>query len=306
MIEPLLTAASRHADVHCRGGVAPTPISGVTILRETKPSALQFAISKPLVAIVLQGRKRVTIGTSILEFGAGDSLLITANAPTVSQITEATSAVPYLSLVIDLEPAVIEALIVAMEAAPHVSGQPVRIGPTDDEVADTALRLMRLLDRPASLAVLRDQLIRELHFWLLSGELGPAIRALGVADSHSRRIARAIAMIRSDYARTMPIDTLAQTAGMSVSSFHQHFRKVTSSTPLQFLKQSRLIEARRILVSEGRAISDAAFAVGYESVSQFTREYGRMFGMPPARDIRAMRTRSGTVRQSVSEDASIV
>ncbi len=291
MNDTLIDAARRHADAHCRDGVAPTPIPGLTILRETSPTPLQYAISKPLVAIVLQGGKRVTMGGSTFDFGAGESLLITTDVPTVSQITHASARTPYLSLVVDLDPAVIETLAAEISAAPFVCGEPVLVVATEVEVADTALRLMRLLDRPASLSVLRDQLIRELHFWLLSGRHGGAIRALGVIDSHAQRVGRAVSKIRSGYTKTLRVETLAEAAGMSASAFHEHFRAVTSLTPLQFQKQLRLIEARRMLLTEGEAISNAAYAVGYESVPQFTREYGRMFGMPPARDVRAARTR---------------
>jgi AraC-like DNA-binding protein len=287
----LLDAARRHADAHCRDGVAPTSIPGLTVLRETTPTALHYAIMKPLVAIVLQGEKRVTLGSSTFDFGAGESLLITTVVPTVSQVTRASAGAPYLSLVIDLDPVVIEALVTEMGSAPFSAGQPVRVDATEDEVMDAALRLMRLLDRPAALQVLQDQLLRELHFWLLSGRHGGAIRALGVADSYAQRIARAVSLIRSEFANTLRVESLAEVAGMSISAFHEHFRGVTALTPLQFQKQVRLIEARRMLVAEGEMISNAAYAVGYESVQQFTREYGRMFGMPPARDVRATRMR---------------
>jgi AraC-like DNA-binding protein len=287
----LLDAARRHANAHCRDGVAPTSIPGLTVLRETTPTALHYAIMKPLVAIVLQGEKRVTLSSSTFDFGAGESLLITTVVPTVSQVTRASAGAPYLSLVIDLDPVVIEALVTEMGSAPFSAGQPVRVDATEDEVMDAALRLMRLLDRPTALQVLQDQLLRELHFWLLSGRHGGAIRALGVADSYAQRIARAVSLIRSEFANTLRVESLAEVAGMSISAFHEHFRGVTALTPLQFQKQVRLIEARRMLVAEGEMISNAAYAVGYESVQQFTREYGRMFGMPPARDVRATRMR---------------
>jgi AraC-like DNA-binding protein len=295
MTNPLLDAARRHADVHCCDGVAPTVIPGLTVLRETMPTALQYAISKPLVALVLQGSKRVTMGRSTFDFGAGESLLITTDVPTVSQITRASVAMPYYSLVIDLDPAVIEGLVVEMRPAPFAAGTPVRVDPTEAEVADAALRLMRLLDRPASLHMLQDQLIRELHFWLLTGRHGGAIRALGVTDSHAQRVARAVAVIRSDYAKPLRVEQLAEAAGMSASSFHEHFRAITSLTPLQFQKQLRLIEARRMLLSDGAAVSNAAYAVGYESVPQFTREYGRMFSLPPARDMKVAKARLQSV-----------
>lgn len=287
MTTSLLDVAHHYAEVHGRQGVAPTPVPGLTILRETAPTALAYAIWAPLVALVLQGSKRVSMGGRTFDFGAGQSLLIAADVPTVSQITQATAVTPYLSLVIDLDLALIEMLVAEMGTAPFAAGSTIRIDPTDADVEDAALRLLRLLDRPGCLPVLQGQLLRELHFWLLSGRLGGAIRSLGIADSHAQRIARAVAAIRSDYAKTLRVEQLAEAAGMSPSSFHEHFRISTTLTPLQFQKQLRLIEARRMLLADGARISEAAYAVGYESVPQFTREYGRLFGMPPARDLRA-------------------
>jgi len=290
MTGPLLDYARRHADAHVdRTGVATTPVDGLVILCETGPTMLQYAVSKPLVALVLQGSKRVTMGSATFDFGAGDSLLITTDVPTVSQITAASRALPYYSLVLELDPVIIAGLVGEIGAAPFEANRPVRVDPTEVEVADAALRLLRLLDRPTTLGVLGPQLKRELHYWLLSGRHGSAIRALGVTDSHAQRVARAVAMLRSRYAEAVKVEALAEVAGMSLSAFHVHFRSITSLSPLQFQKQLRLIEARRRMLSLGEAISDAAYGVGYESVPQFTREYGRMFGQPPARDMRAVR-----------------
>jgi AraC-like DNA-binding protein len=292
MTHGLLETAQRYAEAYGNGsGVAQTPIPGLTVLYETAPTALQYAINRPLVALVLQGSKHVIMGSRTFDFGAGESLLIAAEVPTVSQITKASLAAPYLALVVELDLAVIETLVVEMGGAPFVAGAPVRIDPTETEVADAALRLMRLIDRPASMPVLQSSLTRELHFWLLAGRHGGAIRALGIADSHAQRIARAVAVIRENFAQPLAIGRLAQVAGMSVSSFHEHFRATTSLSPLQFQKQYRLIEARRLMLAEGQTISNAAYAVGYESVPQFTREYGRVFGAPPARDIKAAKER---------------
>ncbi|MEN4918290.1 AraC family transcriptional regulator [Achromobacter spanius] len=287
MADALLRHARRHADLHASpGGVALTPVKGVAILRETSPTTLQYAITRPLVALVLQGAKRVTMGSRMFDFGAGESLLITMDVPTVSQVTAASMAAPYYSLVMELDAAVIADLVGEIGSLPSALDAPVRVDQTEREVAEAALRLVRLLDRPDSLAVLGRQLVREWHFWLLSGRHGSVIRALGVADSHAQRIARAIAIIREQYAQPVRIEALAAAAGMSLSAFHAHFRSVTTLTPLQFQKQLRLVEARRRMLSEGVAISVAAHGVGYESVPQFTREYARLFGLPPARSIR--------------------
>ncbi|MDR6935831.1 AraC family transcriptional regulator [Luteibacter sp. 3190] len=295
MTETLLQAVRFYADSHANAdGVAITPIPGVTAIRAGTPSELQYAVSRPLIAVVVQGRKRVLLGKQAFDFGAGDSMLITADVPTVSQITAADANAPYYSLVFDLDPAVIEALVLDMNIAQGESSAPVRVDPTEAEVADVALRLMRLLNRPSALPVLQADMVRELHFWLLAGRHGPAIRNLGIVESHTRRIARAVALIRSEYARPLRVERLAEAAGMSPSTFHQHFRAVTQLSPLQFQKQLRLIEARRMMLSEGASASIAAYAVGYESVPQFTREYGRLFGAPPVRDIRFSRAATET------------
>ena len=286
----LLDAVRRHADAHAdAAGIARTPIPGLFTVRNTRPSGLEHAISRPLACLVVQGGKTVTMGTEAFALGPGDSMVISADVPTVSQVTRASTAAPYLSLVLLLDPVRIADLAAEMAVAPDAEFAHVRIEPTDEEVADSALRLMRLLGRPASLPVLQAPLLREMHYWLLAGRHGPAIRRLGMPEGPVRRVARAVSLLRAEFARTLPVDRLAAAAGMSPSSFYQHFRAVTSLSPLQFQKHLRLIEARRLMMAEGASASSAAFAVGYESVSQFTREYGRLFGLPPAKDSKAAR-----------------
>jgi AraC-like DNA-binding protein len=286
----LLDAVRRHADAQAdRHGVARTPVPGLSSLRATAPSDIVYAISRPLVALTLQGRKQVTLGSQVLDLSAGQSLLITADVPTVSQITGATLAAPYYSLVLELDVALIAELAGQMQTVQVQHIVPMRMLPTDAEVADAALRLLRLLERPEALPVLQASLLRELHYWLLAGRHGAAIRQLGWPGSQAERIGRAVARLRRDYARSWAVEELAEVAGMSASAFHRHFRATTSLSPLQFLKNLRLIEARRLMLAEGASASHAAYAVGYESVPQFTREYGRLFGQPPARDVAAAR-----------------
>lgn len=284
MSAALLNVVREYLDRHVGpNGLAQTPISGLTIIRTHEPSGLDYAITRPLACLVLQGRKQVMMGTQTFTFSAGDSLLITADVPTVSQIVQASPEAPYISLVIDLNPALLTELMEEMKSAPSPEAAPIKIEPTDTEVVEAALRLMRLLDRPASATVLHASLMRELHYWLLAGRHGSAISRLGWPDGHAQRIARAVTVLRSEFTRPLPVEHLASVAGMSTSSFHHHFRKHTSLTPLQFQKQLRLIEARRLMIGEGASSSTAAFTVGYESVSQFSREYRRLFGMPPGR-----------------------
>ena len=293
MNDTLLEAVRRHRTAQGDPeGVAHTPIPGLTTVRTSAPGGLVHAISRPLACLVLQGVKEVASGEHLQRFGPRDSLLITSDVPTVSRIVTASVAEPYLSLVLELDHAVLAELMEQTEAAPAADGRAVRCEPTDAEVGDAALRLMRLLERPEAMPVLQVSLLRELHYWLLVGSHGPAIRRLGRAESHAQRVARAVDRLRADFARPLRIKVLAEEAGMSLSSFYQHFRAATSLSPLQFQKQLRLIEARRLMVSEGVTASGAAFAVGYESPTQFTREYGRMFGRSPARDTELSRNRA--------------
>lgn len=286
----LLNAVRRYAEAYADGaGIAQTPIPGLTTVRATAPSDLVYAIYRPFACLVLQGSKHVTMGTESFSFAAGDSLLVAADVPTTSQITRASVAAPYFSLVLELDLPVIAELAVQMGPEGPVDHKPVRVDPTDAEVADAALRLMRLLDRPASVPLLQAQLVREMHYWLLAGRHGAGIRRLGWPDGPGQRIARAIAVLRAEFARPLPAARLAAVAGMSLSSFYEHFRAVTSLSPLQFQKQLRLIEARRMMTVEGMSASSAAFAVGYESVPQFTREYRRIFGLPPVKDAKAVK-----------------
>jgi AraC-like DNA-binding protein len=290
MTDTLLQAVRRYTEAFAGpAGVARTPVPGLINIRAAAPSSLEYAISRPLICLVVQGAKRVTMGASIFHFAAGDSLLIAADVPTASQITRASPTEPYLSLVLDLDLAVVADLLVEIDALPPGVHQPVQVEPTDAETADVALRLMRLLERPASLAVLRTQLVREMHYWLLAGRHGAAIRRLGWPGGNMQRVARAVAVLRAEFTQSLPVERLAEVAGMSPSAFHKHFRAATSLSPLQFQKQLRLIEAKRLMLADGVAAGTAAFAVGYESVSQFSREYRRMFGRPPGQDAEAVK-----------------
>ena len=289
MTDTLLAIVQRYTGVHANSaGLAQTRIPCLATVRATAPSGLVHAISRPLICLVLQGSKQVTLGPKTFSFAAGESLLITADVPTVSQITRASAATPYLSLVLELDLAVIADLAVEMKPGFVADSAPVRVHPSEAEVADAALRLMQLVNRPAE-PVLHALRVRELHYWLLSGRHGTAIRRLGWPDGNASRIARAVAVLRTEFTRPLPVGHLASVAGMSQSSFHRHFHAVTSLSPLQFQKQLRLIEARRLMMSEGSSASRAAVEVGYESVPQFTREYRKMFGLPPVQDAEAAR-----------------
>jgi hypothetical protein len=186
------------------------------MVRATAPSGLVHAMSRPIACLVVQGSKQVTMGTASFAFTAGDSLVITADVPIISEVTRANVAAPYMSLVMELDPAIIADLAVQMKAVPVGEHAPVRVAPTDAEAADAALRLVRLLDRPASLPVLQASLVRELHYWLLAGRHGSTIRRLGWPDSHAQRVARAVALLRAEFAHAA--------AGRTAGSDRRHER----------------------------------------------------------------------------------
>lgn len=293
MSEALKRAVRRYADVHANAhGLALTPIPGFTLMRHFAPSALAYLIYKPLVCLVLQGAKEVMTGEAVMCFGAGQSLLVNVDLPAISRILQASPAEPYLAVALQLDMGVMRGLMEEMAAqppAPPHGDAPLFVEETQAVMLDCAERLLRLLDRPEAAPVLQPGLIREMHYWLLAGPHGGTIRRMAPLDSHAQRIARAVARLRQDFSRSLKVEELAEIAGMSLSAFHLHFKAVTSISPLQFQKQLRLLEARSLLLGQAVAPAQAAFAVGYESVPQFTREYGRMFGRPPRRDMRESR-----------------
>lgn len=283
MSDFLLQAVHRYTKMHANAaGIAVTPVPGLLLISGTAPGELEHAIANPLICLVLQGSKRVNICNQDTVFNAGDSMIVTSNVPTISRISKASATTPYLAIALDLDTAVIADLDMCLTSDLSEEASTC----TDADLYDAMLRLVQLLERPVSLEVLQKQLVREIHYWLLLGRQGQAIRSLGLPKSRVRRIASAVALLRSEYTRPLPIERLAAAANMSRSAFHKHFRAVTSLSPLQFQKQLRLIEARQLIFAKGMTPSSAAFEVGYESVSQFTREYARLYGLPPAKDRR--------------------
>lgn len=288
----LTTAIDRFTQAHAdANGIARTRILGMTLLRATGTRDVKYAIERPFICLVAQGAKHVTMGEMCFSVGSGDSMIVSSNHPTLTRIIDAKQTEPYLSFSLRLDPSLIADCMTEMDAAPI----PARAAPTQDtdyEVMDVALRMIRLHDRPASLAPLQASLVREMHHWLLAGRHREAIAHLGFPGSQTARIARAIEVIRAEFATALSIERLAGVAGMSASTFHHHFRAQTSLSPIQFQKQLRLIEARQLMLSKGQTSSAAAFAVGYASVQQFTRDYRRLFNLPPVRETERARRAS--------------
>jgi AraC-like DNA-binding protein len=282
-----VTRICRFAD---ENGAPETPfetgIEGFTLVRSRAPTALEPMLYSPILCLVLQGRKESFLGTVPVGFAAGQSLIVSFDMPTASRVTEASPRAPYVALALRLDLDLLRELThEAGEAA--IAGERARAiasGAADAPLVDAMGRLFGLVEQPFGQRVLLPLLLREIHFRLLLAPHGGMLRRLTRPDSHASRIARALARIRRDYAAPLRVAELAEVAGMSPSSFHEHFKAVTAATPLQYQKDLRLLEARRRLAGGGASVSGVAFAVGYESPTQFSREYARKFGAPPRMD----------------------
>jgi AraC-like DNA-binding protein len=280
-LDELVTHASRHRSRLDEGISITRPMPGLELLWHETPTAIEASIYDPVVCLILQGRKQVTLGPESWSFGPGECLLVSHDLAVRSRITRA----PYLALVFSVELTALRKLYdeVAGSALDTERARAVETHRAAPELLDALLRYLRLADTPADAAVLGPLVARELHYRLLTAPFGGMLRNLIRHDSHASAIARAIGHIRSDIRARVEIPELARRVGMSVSAFHQHFRAVTSTTPLQYQKELRLLEARRLLRAGGASVTAAALDVGYESASQFSREYTRKFGAPPSR-----------------------
>jgi AraC-like DNA-binding protein len=241
---------------------------------------------RPLVCLILQGSKHMLVGEESRVVTRGESVVVTADVPVAGQIVRASRAEPYLAIAIELDAALIRELDAELKPAEAVPKDvpSLLVAELDPASLDCALRLLRLLDHPEAIPVLQSGITRELHYWLLCGPHGASLRALSRPTSAASRLATAIASLRKNYRKRIAISQLAKRAGMSVTAFHVQFKRLTSLTPVQFQKRLRLVEARRLLLHQGASATHAAFEVGYQSASQFTREYARLFGAPPKRD----------------------
>ncbi len=289
--EDLAARVCRFADAR---GAPETPfetgIAGFTLVRCRTPTKLEGGVYSPLLCLVLQGRKESYLGDTAVSFGGGDSLIVSFDLPTMSRVTEASADAPFVALALELDLAVIRNLCDEAGAAAIEDGQARAIvsGEADDALAEAVRRLFDLVERPLERRVLLPLLRREIHFRLLLARHGGMLRHLSRRDSHASRIACAIARIRKEFTGPLAVAELAAVAGMSPSSFHEHFKALTATTPLQYQKDLRLLEARRRLIGGAETVSSVAFSVGYESPTQFSREYSRKFGAPPRADRMAL------------------
>lgn len=266
--------------------MAVTPIGRLSLFRADEPTVPLPAVYEASLCIIAQGAKRVSLGEQSLDYDASHYLLVSVDLPLVGHVIQADRNAPYLCCKIDIDQAALADLILAEGGrAPKADLPALAVYRSDRHLIDAACRLVRLLDQPDSISVLAPLIEREILYRLLTGPHGPALRYMAIADSHLNQVSRAIAKIRTGFNQPLRVGDIATAAGMSQSSLHQHFKAVTKMTPLEYQKQLRLQEARRLMLSKGTTASSAGFAVGYESPSQFNREYARLFGAPPRRDI---------------------
>lgn len=268
-----------------------TCIPGLALVRGRACTEISAVDYQPIFCLVLQGAKQAFLGDRILTFAERQCLIVSLDLPTVSRVVEASPQKPYLALALTLDLGLIRELAATLEA----DGVPLpqdregyrcsalHVGQVDDGLTDAMARLFALRGSQEEIRILAPLLVREIHYRLLRSSEAALLRSLARPDSRAERIARAIAWIRRDYAGALPVADLAREAGMSASAFHEHFRALTGTTPLQYQKALRLMEARR-LIDGSDSVAGIAFAVGYESPTQFSREYARKFGNPPRAD----------------------
>ncbi|HEY4158809.1 MAG TPA: AraC family transcriptional regulator [Polyangiaceae bacterium] len=261
--------------------------AGLHLLCERAPTEFEASIYEPVVCLILQGEKVTTIGEQARVVSAGKCIVVSHDLPVLARVTKASDKHPYLAVVIELDLTVLRSLYdeVDHRELETASARSMEIAPIDPLLEDVASRYLDLLGDPLGARVLLPLVRKELHFRLFLSKPGGMLRSLMHRDSNESNIARAIKTLRADHRRSWDIAELAKSVGMSASAFHKHFKAVTTTTPLQYQKELRLTEARRLLRAGPHSVSSAAFAVGYESASQFSREYARKFGRPPSADL---------------------
>lgn len=268
-------------------GVQRTPVDGLVIFRIAHPGGPKHHVYEPSLSLIAQGAKRIIVGDDIHLYDPMHYLVSSVDLPVMGQARVAADGAPYLGLRFTLDVQEIGALIGDERLPPLADAGPARgmyVNRIAAPVLEPVLRLLRLLDTPADIPIVAPLVKREILYRLLMNGEGARLRQIAMQDSHTQRVAKAIGHLRNHFKQALRIEDMARDVAMSVSSFHHHFKAVTAMSPLQYQKQLRLQEARRLMLASGLDASTAAHHVGYESPSQFAREYGRMFGAPPARD----------------------
>jgi AraC-like DNA-binding protein len=269
-----------------------TEIPGLRLYRRSVPTACASAAYEPSLVVFVQGQKRINVGKTTYLCDGANFLLTSVDLPVVSQVTRATEKEPILGLILKLEMPQVREILSQQEFYLREGSADARgmaVGVTSAELLDACSRLVDLLDAPRDIPFLGSLLQREIIYRLLSGPQGKHLRAIATLGEQSHRTSKAVEWLRTNYAKPLRVDDLAAMARMGVSTLHHQFRSLTAMSPLQYQKQLRLHVARERMINEGLDAASAAFEVGYESASQFNREYSRFFGQPPMRDVKARR-----------------
>lgn len=297
MVQPMETLTeiaaviARHVS---KDGFHATPLERVTLVRSSTVTMPMPNVYRPQLCLVAQGHKEVTLGDRVFRYAPGRYGIVTYDLPVIGHVVEATPDKPYLCLYLDFDPVMLGELALRVPP-PGAPSSPVgkTVSDAGAGLLDAALRLLRLLDDPAALPVLGPLAEQEILYRLLAGPDGARMRHITSSQGRVAQVGRAIAWIGKNFRERFSIERLAAEVGMSPSSLHEHFRAVTAMTPLQFQKQLRLQDARSLMLVDDIDVTTAAFRVGYESPTQFSREYRRHFGEPPARDIARLRAAPG-------------
>ncbi|HEX8994647.1 MAG TPA: AraC family transcriptional regulator [Ktedonobacterales bacterium] len=269
------------------------PLSGLYLSRASTPLEPLHSMQEPSLCVIAQGSKEVLLGDSRYQYDPFHYLLATIELPRVSQVLDASKERPYLSIRLELDPGLVGSVMVE---SGHVSpsgpadARAVAVSALDVNLLDAVVRLVRLVDTPVEAPILLPLIMREIVYRLLMGEQGARLRHVALVGGYTPNITRAVERLRQDFTQPLRIDQLARELGMSVSGLHHHFKAVTALSPLQFQKRLRLQEARRLMLAEDLDAASAAYRVGYRDASHFNREYKSLFGVPPMRDVRRLRT----------------
>lgn len=268
-------------------GLIDTGIPRVAMVRGAIPEHELTAVYDPMINLILQGSKSMTVGERTLRYDPATYFVMSVDLPAVCSVHPGAAGEPYLAVALMLRPEILGALLADLPepADGEAPGAGFSVAGMTPELTGAWLRMLRLMGKPADIAALASAYEREILYRVLCGPHGAMLRAIATPDSAMARVGAAIAWIRRDFAMPLRVEDMADKAAMSVSAFHRHFKAVTALSPLQYQKRIRLLRARTLLVSGGRSVSFAAFDVGYESATQFSREYARAFGLPPARDV---------------------
>ena len=269
------------------------PLKGLHLIRRSSPTEWVHSVSDLALCVIAQGSKEILLGDTRYRYDPAHYLLTTVELPIVSQVIEASQERPYLAFRLELDPALVGSVLVEAghlsSSRSHADVRAINVSLLDASLLDAVVRLVRLLDSPTEARFLAPLISREIVYRLLMGAQGDRLRHIAALGGHTYRIARAVERLRQDFDQPLRIDDIARELGMSISGFHHHFKAVTAMSPLQFQKQMRLQEARRLMLGEQLDAASAGYRVGYDDASHFNREYKRLFGVPPMHDVERLR-----------------